>query len=230
MNQLEITLNLAETTTAGERASLVKAQNQQEAKELLQEMEASVAKTKNLFLMNIDLADDHHVQLLLTVDCPPHDSSEEKQCANRRPSSQIPRTIGVRTVCTSQPLSPDEIYAYVEQALRDFHFVARLAKNPLVEMLDLTPFRLPEDNAFQVQGLALQRLIDQVITAITNVPSNVELARHNWRLEHYLHLRYRQEIKHRDLASWMGYTDRHLLRLRRELVMEAAELMIHQNW
>ena len=130
----------------------------------------------------------------------------------------------------SKTRKPANIEKHVEKALKDYHSVSRLARNPLTEILDLRTYQRVSDHASQANGLALRRALDQTIDAVTgpNKPKMDASHRHKWQPEHYLHLRYRERQSHKDLAAWMDYTERHLHRKRKELIRDAATLLWQQ--
>ncbi len=130
----------------------------------------------------------------------------------------------------SKPRKPANILQHVEKALKDYHRVPRLVRNPLTEILDLQEYQRDSDHASQVNGLALRRALDQTIDTVTgpNKPKMGASHRHKWQPEHYLHLRYREGQSHKDLAAWMDYTERHLQRKRKELIQDATTLLWQQ--
>ena len=130
----------------------------------------------------------------------------------------------------NKPRKPANMLEHVEKALKDYHRVPRLARNPLTEILDLRNYQHHSDHASQANGLALRRALDQTIDTVTgpNKPKMGTSHRHKWQPEHYLHLRYREGQSHKDLAAWMDYTERHLQRKRKELIRDAATLLWQQ--
>lgn len=114
-----------------------------------------------------------------------------------------------------------EIFEYVEQALNDYHFLPRLAQNPLAEYLDLRAFRRLRDLGPAAKGWALRRALDAAMDAIVgeDVKSR-DGAR--IRVERYLHWRYRDDVQVGEISRRLNYSERHLQRLRDELVAQLA--------
>ena len=227
-NNIALTVNLVGAEKGEMPIIQRQTQNRQEAKRFIHQLEQGANGTGKLFTIELDLQCGHHIQMLCAVHmanepCIAHQAIKESVAI-----SSI-TNVRVGTVESERMMEPEEIVVYVDQALRDFHSTARLAKNPLTQFVNLDAYQVPGNRAIQVPGIALQQFLDQVITAISGVSAEEKLARSKWRLEHYLHLRYRAGIQHQDLASQLGYGERHLLRLRRELVLEVADLIINQS-
>jgi hypothetical protein len=119
---------------------------------------------------------------------------------------------------------------HVEQALRDYHRPSRLTQNPVIHQLDLTPFRRLEDSSFLADGLALRRALCQAMTVISGRDANTSSRFLQWCLQDYLLLRYREGISHKDIAQRMGYSERHLLNLRKELIVELTEVLLEAEF
>ncbi|MCP4165615.1 MAG: hypothetical protein GY759_06945, partial [Chloroflexi bacterium] len=100
------------------------------------------------------------------------------------------------------------------------------SKNELAQVLDLLAFQQPGGNEPMRNGLALRRVLDQGIDAIVGPDVRGWQGMGKWRLENYLHLRYREKRQHRDIAIQMGYTERHLQRLKQELLLEVSEILL----
>ncbi|MEM7134308.1 MAG: hypothetical protein AAF702_49010 [Chloroflexota bacterium] len=226
-----IALNIHLTSSSGNNNPILehRTQSRQEVRRFIHQIERTFEETGNLFTIEFDLECGHHLRMLCAIGLSTDGCAEHAQTSEDSVSSST-SSIRVGTAEREQLMTPEEIMVYVEQALQDFHSTARLSKNPLVELIDLTTYRSQRETLSQNRGAALKQLLEQIITAISGISSDEKLSRSQWRLEHYLHLRYREGILHKDLASHLGYTDRHLLRLRRELILEAAELIIGQSW
>ena len=127
-------------------------------------------------------------------------------------------------------VSDYDLVKHVEQALQDYHQATKLTRNPIVRYLDLDPFRQPGDNSMIADGLALRRALDQGIDAISGRDTETNPPPSQWRLQDYLHLRYREDVSHKDIAQRMGYSCRHLLRLRKELLLELTEVLLNAEY
>jgi hypothetical protein len=126
----------------------------------------------------------------------------------------------------TNPNQPADIKKYVERALKDYHRLPRLARNPLTEMLDLRRCWRPEDSLFH-EGLALRGMLDQVIDAMIGGDKSSAWGRREYRLEHYLDLRYRKGKAHKKIAeTHLLYSQRHLHRKRDELILDVATLLL----
>ncbi len=124
-----------------------------------------------------------------------------------------------------EKILPETIYTYAEQALQDYHSIFCLNKNSLITLLNLQD-RQQENNKPCTAGLTLHSLLDRTIDMIAGALPTDQLPLEQWRLNRYLHLRYRQNISLSDLASCLGYTEHHLLQLHQEFVLEAAEVLL----
>jgi len=127
---------------------------------------------------------------------------------------------------TSERLKPEAISDDLEDALKNYYFISRLARNPLVYRLELDEYRHPEDQPHVADGMALRRALDQAIDIVANDDVKRDDGAHRWRLECYFHLRYREERLHKDIAIRLGYSSRHLHRLRKELLRELTRVML----
>jgi hypothetical protein len=123
-------------------------------------------------------------------------------------------------------LSPATIYRPVEQALTDYHDLACLARNPLTTLLQLEIARGREQSQVNDAGVALRALLDRTLDVITGVLPDEGATQSGAQLAGYLHWRYRQKMQFCDLANRLGYTEHHLCQLHRELILEAAEVML----
>lgn len=119
----------------------------------------------------------------------------------------------------------EEVFSAVNQALLNYHKLHRLTDSPLSQFL-----QIPHGNAGTTSpsGYSVRYLLDQAIDHISGVAAGEYLKPRTWHMEHYLHLRYRQKVQHKEIAGWLGYTERHLHRLRQELVQEVAQYIIQQ--
>lgn len=185
-------------------------------------------QTNNLFVIKWETTSGNQVQLRLTIELSVNIDTKN---GLRSPPASSQDSITVSAInaanIENRPY-PKAPYAHVEQALSDYHFSSRLAENPLIRMLNLDLDGFPKGKGIHTPGRVLRRLLDQTIDVISGVSPATTLSPADWRLKHYLHLRYREKIEQKELASGLGYTKRHLLYLHRELVMEAAELMVDQ--
>lgn len=127
-----------------------------------------------------------------------------------------------------------EVYTHLEEALNDYHHVAALSSSPLVDILDLDAF-IESKNDCQLiisqpdlSGTKLRNLLDSAIDTITPMPRFSVVSEQTWRLEDYLHLHYRERIPHAIIAQSLGYSEVHMTRLRNELMVEAAELILER--
>lgn len=134
----------------------------------------------------------------------------------------------VRRHIASHPgakLSTEQILKYVEDALKDLIFIPRLEQNPLTSLIDLRPFQYDDDPPHYIKGRALQRALDEAISAIEGSASQTTNDSEVLRAERYLSLRYRERMKHYQIAQKTGWSDRNLERLRRELLERVASFL-----
>lgn len=134
------------------------------------------------------------------------------------------QTFAKKSVDQAGELSPAAIYDPVEQALTDYHDLARLAQNPLITLFNLNACR----RRASVE-VALRTLLDRTLDSVASTTLSTQS---EWHIACYLHLRYRKGIQLCELAHRFGYTEHHLSHLHRELVLEAAEvlLQLHPKW
>lgn len=216
----QFTINLTETVQAGGTGLIIKAQNLQEITDFIQDFEHAAAATNNLFKIQLNI-NGYQARLLLTADL--------DKISDGVPFSTLSKPAD-NCVNEKSCLSSVSIKGHVKRALKDYHSLNRLSKNPLTKLLNLDSYQLPNDNPLTASGIALRRLLDQVLDAISGLQSGERISLEKVRLEYYLALRYREGISHSDLSIYIGYADRHLQRLHNELITEAAELMIsHQK-
>lgn len=116
-----------------------------------------------------------------------------------------------------------ELIKYIERALEDYQSIPRLVQNPLTRLLDLQAFRKSDDPPEVADGWALRRALDAGIDAITGGTPSADKP---VRLEQYLHLRYRKRIPAKDIAAELNYSQRHLQRLRSEMVTLLARTLV----
>jgi hypothetical protein len=119
-----------------------------------------------------------------------------------------------------------QVCDFITQALGDLHYLPRLCDSPLTKILDLQKFRHAEDNPLVADGLALRRALNEAIEVIagpskrTGEPSGII------HLERYLHLRYRDQLQHQQVAAQLNCSERHLRRLRKDLIRKVAEFLL----
>lgn len=126
------------------------------------------------------------------------------------------------------------IQTHLEQAFNTYHNLGTLALSPLAKLLITECDNQHDDSDVslakpQKLGLALRDLLDEVIDTIMYMPSNATASEQKWRLEDYLHLHYRENISHKELAKALGYSEHHLTRLRDELMIEASEIVLEKT-
>lgn len=126
-----------------------------------------------------------------------------------------------------------EVYAHIEEALNAYHDLHNLSSSPLASLLSLEDVgwsgnEAEPESSTEISGSALHNLLDTVIDSITLMPRYSVVAEQTWRLEDYLHLRYRERIPHATIAQSLGYSELHMARLRDELMAEAAELILEK--
>lgn len=167
-------------------------------------------------------------QVVCTVYAQADDEADGHTDSGRKSTQANGTDMQVEATVTQQRMDPETICEDVERALCHLHNPAQLAKNPLVQLLDLEQWTPPVEGHLHSPGRALKQLLNEVVTTISGVDAGQKLTPSQWRLDHYLHLRYRVGIQHKDLAARLGYTERHLSRLRREHLLEAAELILCQ--
>lgn len=122
----------------------------------------------------------------------------------------------------------NKISPYVEQAFKSYHDLDELSGNPLSRQFTRDVYYKPGEDASNSLGIALRRLLDQIIDDISRIPQVSTHPKSEWRIEQYLHLFYREEIPHNELARQMGYSEYHLSNLRMELIYEAAEMIVER--
>jgi len=122
----------------------------------------------------------------------------------------------------------NEISPYVEQAFKSYHDLDELSDNPLASQFVTNAYYKPGEDGSNSLGIALRRLLDQIIDDISRIPQMSTHPEGEWRIEQYLHLFYREEIPHNELARQMGYSEYHLRNLRAELIYEAAEMILER--
>lgn len=177
--------------------------------------EFAKSATQNGNLQKLDLlVGTQRIQLLVTV----HPADGSTLSSQPQLDSQPPIRLAAE-------ITPADIYSDLEQALKDYHSLPRLGQNPLVPLLqtDLTNFTREEP--INPGGLALRHLLDTLIVSVCGVETGAMISRGEWSAEHYLHLRYRQRIAHKDLADPLGFSERHLQRHRQQQIQRAAALL-----
>jgi len=120
-----------------------------------------------------------------------------------------------------QAMGSLDVLTAVERALEDYHFLPRLAQNPLTEYLDLRAFRRLRDLGPAAKGWALRRALDAAMDAIVGDDAKSRDGA-RIRLERYLHWRYRDDVQVGEIAKRLNYSERHLQRLRDELIAQLA--------
>ncbi|MBI4675894.1 MAG: hypothetical protein HY741_29995 [Chloroflexi bacterium] len=123
------------------------------------------------------------------------------------------------------PSSHWELMQWVERALDDYHFLPRLAENPLAQYLDLRAFRRMRDFGSAADGWALRRALDAAIDAIVGEDAKTRDGA-RVRIERYLDWRYREQVSVREIAGRVNYSERHLQRLRDELIEQLARTLL----
>lgn len=117
---------------------------------------------------------------------------------------------------------------FVERTLQDFYNIHALSKNPLVHALNLARHKRAHEPSALTNGYALQRALNEALDHFTGATPRT-IHDDGLKLRHYLHFRYREEIKHNELADALGYDPRHLRRLRANLIRDFAEVLAALN-
>jgi hypothetical protein len=71
----------------------------------------------------------------------------------------------------------------------------------------------------------LRHALDEAIDAIEGLPANTDIRAGSMRAERYLSHRYRERLRHNQIAHEIGWSERNLDRLRRELVERVAGIL-----
>ena len=108
--------------------------------------------------------------------------------------------------------------AAVEDALKNYHKLGKLEQNALARFF--LPFEEGARDPFAA-AKALRHALDEAIERLS-APDESPPTGAGPNPAEYLDLRYRQGLLHKEIAARWGYTERHLLRLRRELIEAVA--------
>lgn len=120
----------------------------------------------------------------------------------------------------------DEIFVCVERALNDYHFIPALARNRLVQILNLESFRKKGVQGPGADGWALRRALDAGIDAIIGDDAMYDGNDGRIRVERYLHWRYRKRLKVSEISARLDYSERQLQRLRDDLIEQLAQTLL----
>ena len=214
----QIALNLEGLPATSKIVRVALTHDLEEAQHILESVQLTVRQPLHVVQCVLELAQQQLV-LTVAVRVPFGCAVNETNVEAVDPRATVPEA-GHRS-----PLTVADLVPHMERALQDYHSKAKLACNPLAKML---PPELMDDDGGRCAhpGVALRRVLDSLIDAESGLAATELPPRSQWRLEHYVHLRYRQEIQHKELASWLGYSERHLQRLRREQTRDLAELLL----
>ncbi|MEM7128641.1 MAG: hypothetical protein AAF702_20070 [Chloroflexota bacterium] len=174
----------------------------------------SAAQNGNLQKLELTVG-EQRIQLLFTV----HPADGEASSSQQPSHSQF-------LVQLTEEMMPTTIYQDLKQAFKDYHSLARLDENPLVQLVQTDVELYNEHKCSHPSGLALRHLLDTLILQISGVSTCATVPPSNWRLEHYLHLRYHQKVKHAEIAKSVLFSERQLYRHRDKQIWAAAELCV----
>ncbi|MEM7129086.1 MAG: hypothetical protein AAF702_22330 [Chloroflexota bacterium] len=216
---MSITLNVdvQELFNSASFPASARFRSEAEIQQLTTQFARSALRSSNLQMFNMELF-EHDVWLMFTV--VPQTQEEQPEMTNRAGQRAQP------PVARIDAASVKEIYADLEQAIKDYGLTTQLAANPLVEQLIINTDQANGKEDSYAGGAALQQLLDHAIDTICQLPVDAMLPQDAWLAQHYLHLRYRKKIQHKEIAKILDFSERQLYRHRKEQIESVARVCI----